>query len=213
MKADVEYTLYLVTDRNLMTTATVAESVREAIAGGVTLVQLREKTLSSRDFYATALAVRAICRQRHVPLIINDRVDIALAVDADGVHVGQDDIPADVVRRILGPDKILGVSAGSLPQALAAIDAGADYLGVGAMRATGTKTDAHLTSMAQLAEIRARVRLPIVVIGGIGRDNAYGFAQMGIDGLAVVSAIVAQPDIPAAARAIRAEFERGRPNG
>ena len=211
MKPTVDYTLYLVTDSALMTTVTVEESVEQAIAGGVTLVQLREKTASSKDFYTTALAVCAICRKHDVPLIINDRVDIALAVDADGVHVGQDDIPADVVRRVIGPSKILGVSASNLAEALAAIEAGADYLGVGAMQATNTKSDAHLTSMSELAEIRAKVKQPIVVIGGISRDNAYAFAQAGIDGLAVVSAIVAQDDVTAAARELKAEFTKGMP--
>lgn len=213
MKPNVDYALYLVTDSALMTTSTVEESVAQAIAGGATLVQLREKDASSRAFYDTALAVRALCRQRGVPLIINDRVDIALAVDAEGVHVGQGDLPAEAVRRILGPEKILGVSASDLSQALAAVDAGADYLGVGAMQATGTKNDALLTSMAELARIRAAVALPIVVIGGINRENAFSFARAGADGLAVVSAIVAQGDIPAAARALKAEFMKGRPRG
>lgn len=212
MKPDVDYTLYLVTDSELKSTATIEESVEQAVLGGVTLVQLREKTASSKSFYATALRVLRICREHGVPLIINDRVDIALAVDADGVHVGQDDIPAEVVRRIIGPDKILGLSAGSLAEALAAVDAGADYIGVGAMHATGTKTDAHLTSMQELSQIRAALTLPIVVIGGINHDNAYSFAQLGIDGLAVVSAIVAQKDIAAAAAAIKSEFVRGMPN-
>lgn len=211
MKPDIDYTLYLVTDSELMTTATVEEAVEQAIVGGATLVQLREKTASSRAFYDTALRVQAICRQHSVPLIVNDRVDIALSVDAAGVHVGQDDLPAEVVRRIIGPDKILGVSASNLPEALVAVEAGADYLGVGAMQPTGTKTDAKLTSMLELARIRAKVALPIVVIGGINRENAYGFAQAGVAGLAVVSAIVAQKDIAAAARELKAEFERGRP--
>lgn len=213
MKPPVDYTLYLVTDSGLMTTATVEESVERAIKGGVSLVQLREKTASSREFYNTALGVREICRQNGVPLIINDRVDIALAVDADGVHLGQADIPAKTVRRLIGPKKLLGLSASDLAEAEAAVADGADYLGVGAMQPTGTKTDARLTAMPELAKIRARVALPIVVIGGIGPGNAFGFAQAGVDGLAVVSAIVAQPDITAAARALRAEFERGRPKG
>ena len=113
MKPDIDYTLYLVTDSELMSTATVEESVELAIRGGVTLVQLREKAASSKAFYDTALRVRDICRRQGVPLIINDRVDVALAVDADGVHIGQEDIPANEVRRIIGPDKILGVSASS----------------------------------------------------------------------------------------------------
>lgn len=210
MKPDIDYTLYLVTDSELMTTATVEESVELAIQGGTTLVQLREKVASSRDFYDTAVRVRAITRLHGIPLIINDRVDIALAVDADGVHVGQSDLPADVVRRIIGPDKILGVSASKFDEALAAMETGADYLGVGAMYATGTKDDAQLTSMEELARIRRSVPLPIVVIGGINLSNACRFSQAGADGLAVVSAIVAQADIADAARKMKAEFMRGR---
>ena len=206
----IDYSLYLVTDRELMTTATVEQSVEQAIQGGATVVQLREKLASSRMFYETALRVRAVTRQYGVPLIINDRVDLALAVDADGVHVGQDDLPVEVVRRILGPDKLVGVSAGTLEEAKRAEAMGADYLGVGAMYATGTKTDADLTTMAELARIRQAVRIPIVVIGGINRNTVPQFAGSGIDGIAVVSAIVAQPDIPAAARELKALFEAGR---
>lgn len=209
MKPEVDYTLYLVTDSDLMRTATVEESVALAIEGGVTLVQLREKKASSRAFYETALAVRGITRARGVPLIINDRVDIAQAVDADGVHVGQDDLPAAVIRRILGPDKILGVSAGSLAEAQAAVAAGADYLGVGAMHATGTKTDAGLTTMAELAKIRQAVTIPIVTIGGMNADTIPRLWGTGIDGVAVVSAIVAQADIAGAARALKALFLAG----
>ena len=209
MTPDVDYTLYLVTDRDLMTTATVEDSVELAIKGGVTLVQLREKTANSNEFYNTAVNVRNVCRKYNIPLIINDRVDIALAVDADGVHVGQHDIPAKIVRDIIGPEKILGISASNLSEALAAANAGADYLGVGAMQATNTKNDANLTSMTELAEIRSKVKLPIVVIGGIGHDNAFSFAQAGVDGLAVVSAIVAQNDITKATKELKSEFLRG----
>lgn len=210
MRFDVDYALYLVTDSGLMSTETVEESVELALQGGVTLVQLREKTASSREFYETALRVRNICRKYHVPLIINDRVDIALAVDADGVHVGQEDLPAATVRQILGPDKILGVSATNLAEAAAAVKAGADYLGVGAMHATDTKSDARLTSLGELRQIQEKTGIPIVVIGGIGQQNAFQFGKLGVDGLAVVSAIVAQPDVAAAAAALKEEFMRGR---
>lgn len=210
MKPDTDYTLYLVTDSDLMSTATVEESVELAVKGGVTLVQLREKKASSKGFYETALHVRDICRRFGVPLIINDRVDIALAVDADGVHVGQEDLPAGTVRQIIGPDKILGVSATDLGEALAAVKAGADYLGVGAMYATDTKSDARLTSLEELQKIQEDVGVPVVVIGGIGLKNAFAFGHKGVDGLAVVSAIVAQADIAAAAAAIKSEFLKGR---
>lgn len=210
MNLHFDCTLYLVTDRDLMTTKTVEESVELAIKGGVTLVQLREKDVSSREFYQTALKVKKITAHYHVPLIINDRVDIALAADADGVHVGQSDLPADIVRRIIGPDKFLGVSAGNVEAAKQAVALGADHLGVGAMFATGTKTDAVVTSMDELNRIRQAVSVPIVVIGGIKKSNAYDFAKAQVDGLAVVSDIIAKQDITAAAREIKAEFLRGK---
>ena len=209
MRPDIDYTLYLVTDSSLMSTGTIEESVELAIAGGVTLVQLREKDVSSRIFYETALRVKAITQAYGVPMIINDRLDIAQAVDAEGVHVGQDDLPVSVVRRIMGPDKIIGVSAGNLAAAQSAAAAGADYLGIGAMYATGTKPNAGLTDLEELKRIRASVFIPIVVIGGISKDNLLNFCHLGIDGLAVVSAIIAQPDITEAARELKSLFQRG----
>lgn len=209
MKPKVDYTLYLCTDRGLMTTDTVEESVELAIDGGCTVIQLREKQCSSRDFYELALRVKGITARRGVPLIINDRVDICLAAGADGVHVGQSDLPACQVRRLLGPDRILGVSARTLEEALEAQENGADYLGVGAMYATSTKTDAQVVSMETLRAIRGAVQIPIVVIGGINRDTLEPFRGMGIDGLAVVSAVVAQQDIRAAARELVERFKEG----
>lgn len=209
MKPKVDYTLYLCTDRGLMTTDTVEESVELAIDGGCTVIQLREKQCSSRDFYELALRVKGITAPRGVPLIINDRVDICLAAGADGVHVGQSDLPAGQVRRLLGPDRILGVSARTLEEALEAQENGADYLGVGAMYATSTKTDAQVVSMETLRAIRQAVEIPIVVIGGINRDTMDAFRGTGIDGLAVVSAVVAQKDIRAAARELVDRFREG----
>ena len=206
MKPKIDYTLYLVTDRKLMSSATIEESVAQAILGGCTLVQLREKDCSSMEFYEIALKVREVTVRLGVPLIINDRVDIALAVDADGVHVGQTDLPADAVRRIIGPDKVVGVSVGNLLEALAAVEAGADYLGVGALYATGTKTDAGTTSLDELQRIRAATQLPIVAIGGINKETVPHFQGIGIDGLAVVSAIVAKPDVAGAAQELKALF-------
>lgn len=210
MKPDIDYTLYLVTDRELMVQATIEESVERAVRGGCTLVQLREKSVSSREFYETAVRVRKVTTRLDVPLIINDRADIALAVDADGVHVGQGDIPVDIIRKIVGPERIVGVSAGNLTEALSAADAGADYLGVGAMFATGTKTDANITSMQVLKRIREEVRLPIVVIGGINKETIPLFHGIGIDGLAVVSAIVSQADAAGAAQGLKDLFLKGR---
>ena len=199
-KNNVDYTLYLCTDRGLMTTGTVEESVRLAIAGGCGVVQLREKEISSAEFYRLAVNTKKITDEAGAALIINDRVDIALAADADGVHVGQSDLPAAVVRRLIGPDKLLGVSVATLEQAKQAAADGADYLGVGAMYATQTKTDADIVTMEELRRIRAAVNIPIVVIGGINKNTLGNFKGMGIDGLAVVSAVVAQEDITAAAK-------------
>jgi thiamine-phosphate pyrophosphorylase len=209
MKRRIDYSLYLCTDRGLMTTATVEEAVEQAIQGGCSLVQLREKDCSSLEFYRTALAVKAVTRRHGVPLIINDRADIALAVDADGVHVGQSDLPCGVLRRMLGGEKVIGVSVSTLAEALQAERDGADYLGVGAMYATGTKSEAAIVSMAELRAIREAVKIPIVVIGGINQKTAPAFRGMGIDGLAVVSAVIAQPDIAQAARTLLNIFREG----
>ena len=200
MKNKIDYTLYLCTDRDLMSTDTIEESVEQAVKGGCTVVQLREKNCSSKEFYELAVRAKEITDRYHVPLIINDRVDIALAVDAAGVHIGQSDLPASVVRNIIGKDKILGVSAARREEALKAVEDGADYLGVGAMFATNTKTDARPVTMEELKGIRAAVSIPIVVIGGINMNTLERFKGTGIDGLAVVSAIIAEKDIEAAAR-------------
>lgn len=206
MNRNIDYSLYLVTDRSVMSTNTVEHSVELAIQGGCTLVQLREKTLSSLEFYETAVRVKAVCDRYKVPLVINDRVDIALAVDAAGVHVGQSDLPAGIVRGMIGDGKILGVSASNLAEALQAERDGADYLGVGAMFATGTKADAKSVSMNELKEIRTAIRLPIVAIGGINQDTIPLLQGMGIDGIAVVSAIVSEDDIALAAKKIKDLF-------
>ena len=200
MKPNISYRLYLVTDRDLMSSSTLEEGVEQAIQGGVTLVQLREKDCSSREFYELGLRVKKITERYNAPLIINDRVDIALAVGAAGVHVGQGDLPCKVVREIVGPDMIVGVSAATLDEAVQAEEDGADYLGVGAMYATATKTDTRPVSMEELLKIRAAVKIPIVVIGGINKQTLGNFKGTGVNGLAVVSAIVAQPDPEAAAR-------------
>ncbi len=201
-----DYSLYLVTDRMLMSTRTLREAVEQAIIGGCTLVQLREKDISSLDFYTLAVEIKKVTESYGVPLIINDRIDIAMAVGAAGVHIGQKDIPADIVRKIIGKDMLLGVSAGSVTEAVHAVKAGADYLGVGAVFPTGTKPDAEYVSMEELGKIRRTVDIPIVVIGGIRRENAMLFKPMGIDGLAVVSAVIAEPDIKKSASVLRSLF-------
>ena len=200
MKHGIDYSLYLCTDRRLMTSPTIEASAESALRGGTTVIQLREKDCSSREFYELGLRVKKITERYNAPLIINDRVDIALAVGAAGVHVGQGDLPCNVVREIVGPDMIVGVSAATLDEAVQAEEDGADYLGVGAMYATATKTDTRPVSMEELLKIRAAVKIPIVVIGGINKQTLGNFKGTGVDGLAVVSAIVAQPDPEAAAR-------------
>ena len=204
MKPD--YSLYLVTDRMLMNTRTLGEAVGQAVSGGCTLVQLREKDISSLDFYALALEIKKITDSYGIPLIINDRIDIAMAAGAAGVHVGQNDIPADIARKVIGKDMLLGVSVSSAAEAVNAAEAGADYLGVGAMFPTGTKRDAKFVSMEELGEIRRTVDIPIVVIGGINSENAMLFRPMGIDGLAVVSAVIARHDIKKAAVHLKSQF-------
>lgn len=204
MKPD--YSLYLVTDRMLMSTKTLGEAVEQAVIGGCTMVQLREKEISSLDFYVLASEMKKITDRYGIPLIINDRIDIAMAVGAAGVHIGQKDIPADIARKVIGKDMLLGVSAVSAAEAVNAAKAGADYLGVGAMFPTRTKPDAGFVSMEELGRIRKAVDIPIVVIGGISKENAMLFQPMGIDGLAVVSAVIAQPDIKKSAADLKSLF-------
>jgi thiamine-phosphate pyrophosphorylase len=180
--------------------------VEAAILGGVTVVQVREKEASALELYQISIEIKKITERYHIPLIINDRADIALAVNAAGVHIGQDDLPYSAARRIVGHDKIVGVSVSNLADALSLAKLGADYLGVGAMFKTGTKEDAMITSMEELARIRAEVPLPIVVIGGINKHTIPLFKGSGIDGIAVVSAIVSQNDAANAARELKSLF-------
>ncbi|MDO5603104.1 MAG: thiamine phosphate synthase [Oscillospiraceae bacterium] len=194
MKVNVDYSLYLCTDRTLMTSATIEESVKAALEGGVTLVQLREKNCSGRAFYELGLRVKKITDAYGVPLIINDRADIALAVGAAGVHVGQSDLPCKAARALMGKDKIVGVSVRCLQEALQAEREGADYIGVGAVFATRTKDDAAQVTAEELRGIRKAVRIPVVAIGGVNRQTLPLLKDTGIDGVAVVSAIVSQPD-------------------
>lgn len=206
-KSRVDYTLYMVTDRRLMSSATIEESVSLAIEGGVSVVQLREKDCTSREFYELAVRVKKITAPRNVPLIINDRIDICLAADTDGVHLGQKDIPCREARKILGSDKIIGVSAALPEEAHQAQTDGADYLGVGAVFATGTKSDTRPVTPEIIREIRAAVTIPFVVIGGVNSDNIKQLYGFGINGAAVVSAVVARHDVAAAARAMRSAAE------
>ncbi len=203
MRPKIDLSLYLVTDRDLMTTPTLEEAVEEAISGGVTLVQLREKKASSRDFYELAVRIKVVTDRHDIPLIINDRADIALGAHAAGVHVGQADIPARVAREIMGDDKIVGVSISNTEEAIKAQEDGADYLGVGPMFSTDTKKDAEPVSYEEFLRIRESVHIPIVVIGGINENTIPTFKGADIHGIAVVSAIMAAKDVSGKARRLR----------
>ena len=179
------------------------EAVEEAISGGVTVVQLREKKASSRDFYELAVRIKAVTDRHDIPLIINDRADIALGAHAAGVHVGQAGIPARVAREIMGDDKIVGVSISNTEEAIKAQEDGADYLGVGPMFSTDTKKDAEPVSFEEFLRIRESVHIPIVVIGGINENTISAFKGVDIQGIAVVSAIMAAKDVSGKARRLR----------
>ncbi|WP_129598092.1 thiamine phosphate synthase [Anaerophilus nitritogenes] len=206
MKSNIDYTLYLVTDRSLMSTEKLEIAVEQAILGGCTIIQLREKDCSSLEFFETAVRIKKITDNYGIPLIINDRIDIALAVNADGVHIGQSDIPVKIARKLIGNDKILGVSASTFEEAIEAQKNGADYLGIGAMFITGTKEDARFTPMEELMRIRKTIALPIVVIGGINKTTIFSFEGIGIDGVAVVSAIISKSNIKVAAQELKDLF-------
>ena len=199
--------LYAVTDRMWTGKQTLMEQVEDALKGGATCVQLREKELDEENFLKEAIEMKALCAKYGVPFIVNDNVEIAIKCKADGIHVGQSDMEAGNVRALVGEDMIIGVSTKNVEQALAAQKAGADYLGVGAMFHTGTKLDAEEVSREAAQEITAAVDIPVVAIGGVGRDNLSSLAGSGIRGVAVVSALYAQPDVRAAARSLRSQVE------
>ena len=204
----VKLRLYAVTDRAWAADEdALMDQIAAAIDGGAGIVQLREKRLDHDAFLREAQRFVALCREKGVVSIINDAVDIAAAVGADGVHVGQSDLAAGRAREVLGPDKLIGVSAHSVEEALAAQAAGADYLGVGAAFVTGTKADAAPISRDTIRAITAAVDIPVVAIGGISRDNITELAGCGLDGVAVVSALFAQKDVKAAAKELYALSE------
>ncbi|MCD8126084.1 MAG: thiamine phosphate synthase [Clostridiales bacterium] len=192
--------LYAVTDRAWLHGRTLESQVEQAVLGGATIVQLREKHLTGQALLTEAKALFALCRRYGVPFLVNDDVALALAVGADGVHVGQEDMAAEQARALLGPDKILGVSAHSVAQAVAAQRAGANYLGCGAAFVTGTKTDARPIPRETLQGVTAAVNIPVVAIGGITQGNLPQLQGCGLAGAAVVSALFAQEDVQEAAR-------------
>ena len=205
--AEQDLLLYAVTDRHWLNGRSLRDVVEESLRGGVTMLQLREKSLAEPAFLAEARELQALCRNYHVPFIVNDNVDIALAMDADGVHVGQSDMEALDVRRKLGPDKIIGVSAQTVEQALLAEKHGADYLGVGAVFPTSSKSDVDVMPYETLKAICEAVSIPVVAIGGISQENVAKLAGSGICGVAVISAIYAKKDIKAAAADLKTAVE------
>ena len=204
MKCDKkDLLLYGATDRSWLGERTLYSAVEQSILGGVTMVQLREKDLAQEEFQKEARQIQELCKKHQVPFLINDNVELAVEIEADGVHVGQHDMEAGQVRQKIGPDKILGVSAQTVEQALKAQAAGADYLGVGAVFPTGTKDDADAVSLDTLKAICQAVDIPVVAIGGIKESNILSLKGSGICGVAVVSAIYAKEDPKAAAAGLR----------
>lgn len=199
--------LYAVTDRYWTGEQTLHEQLELALKGGATFVQLREKNLDEEGFLAEAKDFKELCAKYNVPFVINDNVQIAAEMDADGVHVGQSDMESGKVRELLGPDKIIGVSAGTVEQALEAEASGADYLGVGAIHATNSKDDAEVVGYDTLKAICEAVSIPVVAIGGITEANTPELAGSGIAGISVISAIFGQKDIEEATRKLRAVTE------
>ena len=203
IKEDIDYSVYLVTDSRDKTEEEFLAIIEEAIKGGTSIVQLREKTASTKDFYGLALKVKEITSRYDVPLLINDRIDIALAIDSEGVHIGQDDMPADIARAIIGDEKILGVSASTVDEAVKAQKDGADYIGSGAVFPTSTKDDADSVSKDELKEIVNSIDIPVVAIGGITLENAQELKDTGISGFSVVSAIMGAKDPQEASKKLK----------
>ena len=200
--------LYAVTDRSWLGKQTLYSQVEQALKGGATFIQLTQKKLNEAVFFSEALELKQLCKKYHVPFVINDNVELAKKVNADGVHVGQSDMGAKEVRKLLGADKIIGVSAGTVEEALLAQTEGADYLGVGAVFHTGTKSDADAVSHDTLKAICAAVTIPVVAIGGITKENVEELKESGIAGIAVVSAIFACENIEKATEELKQAVKR-----
>jgi thiamine-phosphate pyrophosphorylase len=200
---EIDYSLYLVTDRSFLKDKPLQQAVEEAILGGVTLVQLREKDASTREFYEIAKEVKKVTDHYKVPFLINDRLDIAQAVNADGVHLGQSDMPINTARKILGKDKIIGISAGNVDEALEAEKNGANYIGIGTIFFTGTKKDIDTPiGIESLRKIYSSINIPAVAIGGVNESNFREVLSTGVDGISVISAILGKSDITAASKAL-----------
>lgn len=200
-------TLYAVTDRTWVKDTTLMDQVKEALEGGITFLQLREKHLSKEEFIKEAREMKELSKEYNVPFVINDNIEVALAVDADGVHIGQDDMSVEEARKLLGEDKIIGVSAHNVEEAIKAQKGGADYLGVGAVCATSTKKDANVVSKEEIKKICHTVEIPVVAIGGIKKENIKTLEGTDVDGVAVVSAIFAAKDIKKDTKQLRSLVE------
>lgn len=207
-KSNIDYSVYLVTDHRGKTDAEILNIIEQAIKGGTSVVQIREKTASTKEFFNLALKAKEITEKYNVPLIVNDRIDIALAVKSDGVHIGQDDMPAKVAREIIGEEMILGVSASTVEEAIKAESDGADYIGSGAVFPTATKDDADSVSKEELKEIVNSTSIPVVAIGGITIENAESLKDTGIDGFSVVSAIMNADDPKKASERLKEIYNR-----
>lgn len=203
-KGEADYSLYLITDRKALAEKELLNSIEDAIKGGVTLVQLREKSINAYEYYNIAIKLKRLVTKYGIPLIINDRVDIALAADSDGVHLGPEDLPVNIARKLMGSDKIIGASANCVEEAIALQEQGADYLGVGALFPTVTKNNTEHVSLEQLKLIKEAVHIPVVGIGGINLENATLVKASGVNGIAVVSAILGSENVFEAARLLRA---------
>ena len=203
---NIDYSLYLVTDRTNKTDKEFFNIIEEAISGGVNVVQLREKEATAAEFYKLAVQLKEICSKHDIPLIINDRWDIALAIDADGVHVGQEDIATNMARRIIGEDKILGVSAETTDDAKKAEKNGADYIGSGAIFPTQTK-DTECITIDRLKKIVESVNIPVVAIGGLSEDNISSLSKTNIGGISIVSAIMDSENPKLSSEKLKKEFE------
>ncbi len=204
MKCDKkDLLLYAVTDRTWLGNMTLYEQVKETLKGGATFIQLREKELDEENFFKEALEIKQLCKEYNVPFVVNDNVDIAVKVKADGIHIGQKDMEAGYVRSVIGEDRILGVSAQTVEQAILAEKMGADYLGVGAVFSTGSKADADDVSFDTLKAICDAVTIPVVAIGGIGVNNILELTGSRICGVAVISAIFSAEDIKSATRKLK----------
>ena len=200
-------TLYAVTDRTWVEDTTLMNQVKEALEGGITFLQLREKHLSKEEFIKEAREMKELSKEYKVPFVINDNIEVALAVDADGVHIGQDDMSVEEARKLLGEDKIIGVSAHNVEEAIKAQKGGADYLGVGAVCAKSTKKDANVVSKEEIKKICHTVEIPVVAIGGIKKENIKTLEGTDGDGVAVVSAIFAAKDIKKDTKQLRSLVE------